>query len=140
MSDRRDRAWLLAHLPHQGAMNLLHAVDGWDEATVRARATSHRDATNPLRRDGALPITAAIEYGAQAAAAHGVLVGSAGAGVLASMRGVRFHAARLDDVAEDLRVEATQVGASDAGVLYDFRVAASGRVLAEGRVSVAFVR
>jgi hypothetical protein len=109
-------------------------------STLHARATSHRDGTNPLRREGVLPITAAIEYGAQAAAAHGVLIGSAGAGVLASMRNVRFHATRLDDVGADLDVEANQVGASDAGVLYDFRVACAGRLLAEGRVSVAFVR
>ena len=140
MSEERDRAWQLAHLPHQGAMNLLHAVERWDESTLLARATSHRDGDNPLRRDGLLPITAAIEYGAQAAAAHGVLIGSAGAGVLASMRNVRFHASRLDDLGADLDVEATQVGACVAGVLSDFRVACAGRPLAEGRVSVAFVR
>jgi predicted hotdog family 3-hydroxylacyl-ACP dehydratase len=140
VSKGRDRAWLLAHLPHQGAMNLLQAVDDWDEANVCARASSHRDPGNPLRREGVLPVTAAIEYGAQAAAAHGALVGTSGAGVLASMRRVRFHAERLDDVGGDLEVRAQQVGGGESGVLYDFRVACDGRLLAEGRVTVAFTR
>lgn len=140
MTLARDRAWLLASLPHQGAMNVLEAVTSWDAESVQARAVSHRDAANPLRRAGRLPITAGIEYGAQAAAAHGALVGTAGAGVLASLRGVRFHAERLDDVAGDLAIEARQVGGGAGGVVYDFTVAGGDRVLVEGRVTVAFSR
>ena len=121
-------------------MNVLDAVVRFDEASVVARATGHADPSHPLRRDGMLPITAGIEYGAQAAAAHGALTGNEGAGMLASMRGVRFHARRLDDVAGPLEVEASQVGGGDSGVVYDFRVSGDGRTLVEGRVTVAFVR
>lgn len=135
-----DRAWLLAHLPHGGAMNLLARIDTWDAESIRAVATSHRDAANPLRRAGVLPVAAGIEYGAQAAAAHGVLVGSAGVGRLASVRGVRFHVPRLDDIAADLDVRAEQLGGDDRGVLYAFAVRAAERALVEGRVTVAFVR
>ena len=138
----RDRAWLLANLPHQGAMNLLESVQAWDATSLHALATSHRDGGNPLRRAGALPITAGIEYGAQAAAAHGALASSApcGAGFLASMRGITFHATRLDDLASPLDVRVEQLGGGDSGVLYRFHVSCEGRALVDGRVTVAFAR
>jgi predicted hotdog family 3-hydroxylacyl-ACP dehydratase len=138
----RDRAWLLSNLPHQGAMNLLHEIVAWDASTVHARAVSHRDTANPLRRAGLLPITAGIEYGAQAAAAHGALASStpSGAGMLAAMRGIAFHAARLDDLAAPLDVVAEQLGAGAGGVLYRFLVSCENRPLVEGRVTVAFAR
>jgi predicted hotdog family 3-hydroxylacyl-ACP dehydratase len=121
-------------------MNLLDSVVAWDASTLHARATSHRSAANPLRRAGTLPITAGIEYGAQAAAAHGALASSmpSGAGFLASMRGITFHAARLDDVDSPLDVNVEQLGGGAQGVLYRFRVSCEGRALVEGRVTVAF--
>lgn len=137
-----DRAWLASHLPHQGSMSLLDAILAYDAATVRATATSHRTPDNPLRRDGVLPIAAAIEYGAQAAAAHGALAegGASPPGFLAAVRGVRFGADRLDDVAGPLEIAAERLGGSEAGVLYAFVVSGAGRVLAEGRLTVAFAR
>jgi len=123
-------------------MNLLEAVTSWDATTLRAHARNHRDATHPLRREGRLPIAAAIEYGAQAAAAHGAIASHApsGPGMIASVRGVRFHAARLDDVAGDLSVVAEQLGSGAGGVIYRFEVSGGGRTLAEGRLTVAFAR
>ena len=142
MSAVPDRAWLAENLPHGGGMNLLDAVLEWDAAMLRARAHNHRDASHPLRREGELPIAAAIEYGAQAAAAHGALAAHApsGPGMIASVRGVAFHASRLDDVAGDLDVRAEQLGHGEAGVLYRFEVRGAGRVLAEGRLTVAFAK
>jgi len=136
------RGWLLRHLPHQGAMSLLEEVTRWDESTLRARATSHRSPRNPLRRAGELPATAAIEYGAQAAAAHGSLASQApsGAGMIASVRSVIFHVRRLDDIDGDLEIGAAQMGGAATGVLYRFEVSAAGRLLVEGRVTVAFSR
>jgi predicted hotdog family 3-hydroxylacyl-ACP dehydratase len=121
-------------------MNLLDGIDLWDASSVLAHATSHRAPDHPLRRSGALPITAGIEYGAQAAAAHGALVGATGAGFLASVRAVRFFAERLDDISGPLEVRAEQLGGGDAGVLYRFELSAGGRPLLEGRVTVAFAR
>lgn len=142
MSAVPDRAWLAENLPHGGGMNLLDAVLEWDAAMLKARARNHRDASHPLRREGELPIAAAIEYGAQAAAAHGALAAHApsGPGMIASVRGVAFHASRLDDVAGDLDVRAEQLGHGEAGVLYRFEVRGAGRVLAEGRLTVAFAK
>ena len=140
MSAAPGRAWLAENLPHGGGMNLLDAVVEWDATMLKARAHNHRDPSHPLRRGAALPIAAAIEYGAQAAAAHGALAAHApsGFGMIASVRGVAFHASRLDDVPGDLDVRAEQLGHGEAGVLYRFEVRGAGRVLAEGRLTVAF--
>jgi predicted hotdog family 3-hydroxylacyl-ACP dehydratase len=137
-----DRAWIERHLPHKGAMCLLDQIVEWDETRVRAVTIRHRSADHPLRSRGALPAVCGIEYGAQAAAAHGALCASqpSGAGFLAGVRGVTLNARRLDDIASELQVEAEQLGASTAGVLYSFTVSGDGRVLVAGRVTVAFAR
>ncbi|HSN20553.1 MAG TPA: 3-hydroxylacyl-ACP dehydratase [Usitatibacter sp.] len=136
----RGREWLASHLPHRGAMCLLDEVVSWDGERLHARARSHAAPDHPLRRDGRLPIAGAIEYAAQAAAAHGALAaGDApppAAGFLASARGVAFHASRLDDVAGPLDVEVERAGEGAGAVLYAFRVSAAGRALAEGRVAI----
>jgi predicted hotdog family 3-hydroxylacyl-ACP dehydratase len=137
-----DRNWLLANLPHQGRMNLLDRVVEWDAATLHATTARHRDLDHPLRRGDMLPSTAGIELAAQAAAAHGALAagGPSGAGMIASVRGVRFHKRNLNDVAGELDVRVEQLGSSDAGVLYGFTVRGGGALLLEGRLSVAFSR
>jgi predicted hotdog family 3-hydroxylacyl-ACP dehydratase len=137
-----DRAWLAAHLPHQGAMSLLDAVIEWNDVSLRAVATNHPAKDHPMRRGDELPIVAGIEYGAQAAAAHGAATTRtpSGAGMIASVRSVRFHARRLDDIAGNLDVRVEQLGEGASGVLYRFDVSSDGRALVEGRVTVAFVR
>jgi len=137
-----DRAWIEAHLPHQGRMSLLHEIVAFDETTVRAIARGHRDADHPLRVRDELPAVCGIEYGAQAAAAHGAACSDhpSGAGFLAGVRAVKLHARRLDDVAGDLEIEARQLAGGAAGVLYTFTVSGDGRLLVEGRVTVAFAK
>jgi predicted hotdog family 3-hydroxylacyl-ACP dehydratase len=137
-----DRAWLEANLPHQGRMSLLDEIVAFDEASLRAVARTHRDAHHPLRVAGELPAVCGIEYGAQAAAAHGAACSQkpSGAGFLAGVRAVKLHARRLDDVAGDLTIEARQLAGGDAGVLYAFSVSGDGRLLVEGRVTVAFAK
>jgi len=136
----RGREWLSSHLPHRGPMSLLDEVVEWDAERLRARARSHRSPGHPLRRAGRLPIACAIEYGAQAAAAHGALLaGDAappGAGFLVAIRGVEFLASRLDDIAHDLDIEVERTGEGAGGVLYAFRVGAAGKLLAHGRVTI----
>lgn len=135
-----DHAWIAAHIPHQGSMCLLDRVLAWDAQHIRCAATSHRSPGNPLREQGRLGVSNAIEYAAQAMAVHGVLLAGAGrplgVGYLASVRGVRLHAERLDDVAGDLHVEVQRLSGDDAVILYAFTVSGAGRCLAEGRASV----
>ncbi|HEX4330589.1 MAG TPA: 3-hydroxylacyl-ACP dehydratase [Usitatibacter sp.] len=140
MSTSLDRGWIEANLPHRGRMSLLHAILRWDEASLVAVARGHRDSQHPLRREGELSIACGIEYGAQAAAAHGALVSRrpSGPGMLASARGVKFHASRLDDITGDLEIAVAQLGASDAGVLYRFELRGAGALLTAGRLAVRF--
>lgn len=142
MSAPLGRDWLAANLPHQGSMSLLDAVVRWDDKGLEAVARGHRAPDHPLRRAAELPIAAAIEYGAQAAAAHGALLARkpSGPGMLVAVRSVVFHAPRLDDVAADLDVAVEALGGGDSGVIYRFAVGAGGHPLAEGRLTVAFAR
>ena len=142
MNPPLGREWLAAHLPHQGAMSLLDEIVKWDATTVNAIARGHRSPDHPLRRGGELPITAGIEYGAQAAAVHGALAstGALGTGLLVSARSVAFHARRLDDIEAPLEIFAEQLAGGESGVLYRFEIRAAERCLVEGRVSVAFPR
>lgn len=138
-----DRDGIAARIPHAGSMCLLEALDGWDEAVIRCRASRHRDPDHPLRTAGGLLAPAAIEYAAQAMALHGALRAPAGAppapGVLASVRGVRLHLERLDALAGDLLVEADRLAGDGRQILYSFRVSADGPVpqpVADGRATV----
>lgn len=136
-----DRAWIMKHIPHQGSMCLLDHVVAWDPQHVECRASSHRDLSNPLRAYGRLGAACGIEYAAQAMAVHGALLAPANnsaarVGYLVSARGTRLRVARLDDIADDLCIEAVCVTRSANNVLYQFSVSAAGRQLLEGRATV----
>lgn len=135
-----DRDWIAAHIPHAGTMCLLDAVLDWSPAAIRCRAGSHRNAGHPLRADGRLGAAAGIEYAAQAMAVHGALLAGSGErprqGYLASVRGVDFHADRLDDLAGDLDIEAERLSGDGNNVLYQFAVRGDGRLLLAGRAAV----
>jgi len=136
-----DGEAIAARIPHAGAMCLLaRAIEG-DDARLVCIATSHRDATNPLRSAHGLLATAAIEYAAQAMALHGALVGAtrgapAAPGVLASARGVRLHRLRLDDLPGELTVTVRRQAGDARQVLYAFELAHHGTCVAEGRATV----
>jgi predicted hotdog family 3-hydroxylacyl-ACP dehydratase len=123
-------------------MNLLDRVLEHGSESLHAAAASHRAADNPLRRDGRLSAAAGIEYAAQAMAVHGALAagpdGGARPGYLALARDVRWHAPRLDDIAEDLEIRVRRLAAQTASAMYEFSIEAGGRPLVEGRVAVFF--
>ena len=122
-------------------MCLLDEVEAWDQQHIQCRAISHRAADNPLRAYGRLGAACGIEYAAQTMAVHGALLtapGSARAqvGYLVSVRGATLHVSRLDDIAADLRVEATCITCNEINILYQFSVRAADRLLLEGRATV----
>jgi predicted hotdog family 3-hydroxylacyl-ACP dehydratase len=136
-----DRDGIAQRIPHSGSMCLLDGLLAWDATTVRCRASSHPDATHPLRSPGGLLAPVAIEYAAQAMALHGALTAAPGsvpsAGFLASARSVRLHVARLDDVPGLLIVSATRLAGADQQALYTFALHdESGRLLVDGRAAV----
>jgi predicted hotdog family 3-hydroxylacyl-ACP dehydratase len=125
-------------VPHAGAMRLLHAVLSHDADSIVCAAVSHRDSANPLRRDGVLPAVCGVEYALQAMAAHGALTadGVQPPGYLASLRGVAMAVSRLDDIPEDLRVEARALSRAARGFVYAFRVLAGDAELLSGQAAI----
>jgi len=122
-------------------MCLLDCVEAWDRERIQCRASSHRALDNPLRAYGRLGAACGIEYAAQAMAVHGALLApadgtSARVGYLVSARGTRLHVPRLDDIAADLRVEASCITHSENNILYQFSLSAAGRLLLDGRATV----
>lgn len=137
-----DHAAIAARIPHAGRMCLLHEAVAWNADSIDCRAISHRDPGNPLRSHGRLAAVHGIEYAAQAMALHGALLGGDGApatrpGYIGAARAVALHAERLDNVLEDLDIHAERLAGDADHALYAFTVRAGGRLLVEGRVSVA---
>jgi len=138
MAERTDIATLV---PHQGAMCLWQDVVEHDASSVRLRTASHRDPANPLRSDGRLRALHLCEYGAQAMAVHGGLLGRDSgapvrAGMLVALRAVALHAARIDDLPGEIEGEATLLANGADSQQYAFRITHAGTLLAEGRAAV----
>jgi predicted hotdog family 3-hydroxylacyl-ACP dehydratase len=141
MSTMAERIDIAALVPHQGAMCLWRDVREHDASRVLLRTGSHRDPANPLREGGRLRALHLCEYGAQAMAVHGGLLGrDAGvpvrAGMLVALRGVALHVARIDDLPGDLEGEATLLATGADSQQYAFRILHAGTLLAEGRAAV----
>jgi predicted hotdog family 3-hydroxylacyl-ACP dehydratase len=135
-----DRSWIQAHIPHQGNMCLLHAAERWDSAEIVCSAVSHLAPDNPLRNALGLPITAGIEYAAQAMAVHCALLAppdqTPDIGYLTSVRNLQWTAARLDDAGAPLRIQATRISGNAISLLYDFSIHCAERLLLSGRAGV----
>jgi predicted hotdog family 3-hydroxylacyl-ACP dehydratase len=135
-----DRAWIQRHIPHQGSMCLLEMVKQWDDTTIVCLAHSHAALDNPLRNTHGLPISAGIEYAAQAMAVHGALLAPVDqlpeVGYLTSVRNVQWWTPRLDDVGAELTIQATRLSGNDISLLYDFSIFCHDRLLLRGRAGV----
>lgn len=136
----RDHDWIAARIPHQGTMCLLDGVVAWTSERVHCRASSHRDAMNPLRHRDRLGALCAIEYAAQAMAVHAALVANLSqrpqAGYLTSARAIELCVTRLDDITADLDIEVERLSGDDSSVLYQFNISAEKKLIASGRAAV----
>ena len=140
---RLDRTWIERNIPHHGRMCLLDEVIEWDAHHICCRSSTHRALDHPLRSHGRLGIACGIEYAAQAMAAHGALAGGAGnprseLGFLASLREVRLHVLRLDDIETDLISQAELIAGDRGSALYEFALTVRARRLLSGRATVVF--
>jgi len=130
---------ICARLPHAGRMCLLERLESWDGDSITCIATSHRDADNPLRRDGRLHAVAGVEYAAQAMALHGNLLSATDTlpaiGYLASVRDLKLDLEDLGTVTEDLRVTARRLSGDASGFIYEFDIHAGARALLSGRLA-----
>lgn len=128
-------------VPHKGTMCLWQRVLDHDGKHVRVATAGHRADDHPLRSDGRLKAVHLCEYGAQAMAVHGGLLGRARggavkAGVLVALRGVTVHVDRIDDLTGELVGVAELLMDSDSSQQYGFRILHGDDVIAEGRAAV----
>lgn len=128
-------------VPHSGTMCLLDRVETWDETHIVCRATSHLQPDNPLRDDSGLRAICAIEYGAQAIAAHATLLGNDHGdgvtdGVLASVRNITTTMSHMDRLRGPLTIVATLQLSHQQGRIYDVTVTGDERTVLTGRLSV----
>jgi len=129
-------------VPHAGSMCLLERVVAWDDGSLTAATTSHRNPAHPLARDGRLHAVHLCEYGAQAMALHGGLAARARGerarpGLLVSLRDVVLECRSVEALEGELLVEARRLHASGNAWQYEFRVTHAGRRLAQGRAMVS---
>jgi predicted hotdog family 3-hydroxylacyl-ACP dehydratase len=135
------RGWIEAHIPHQGRMCLIDEVREWNRERIRCASGGHRAPDHPLRAHGRLGAVCGVEIAAQAMAVHAALMASRSdakpsGGLLASLRAVRMHVARLDDVQTELICDAVRVAGDGSTALYEFELHAEARRLLSGRAAV----
>jgi len=139
-----ERSQIARLIPHAGAMCLLDKVMRWDANSIRCLTTRHRSSDNPLTRaDGKIGAICAVEFAAQAMALHGRLVtgmndSAPKPGFLASIRDVRLHTPFLDQVAEDIVIDAALLMGDGRSATYSFTLSAAEDKLASGRATVVF--
>lgn len=137
-----DRHQIATRIPHAGAMCLLERVERWSERDIHCTAIGHRATDNPLRSNGQLPVSAGIEYAAQAMAVHGSLLEPTATeprrGYLAALSRVEWSVDRLDDIDGELLIEAVRDTVSAGGSSYQFSVRAGDRLLLSGAAVIAF--
>ena len=146
------REAIVGLIPHGEGMCLLDQITYWDAERIVCRTATHRDPNNPLHDGDGLPALCALEYGAQAMAAHGALLArsqgrSAPPGRLVSVREARFLAPRLDTFEDALEVEARAAGsgagsgggAGFGGHAYHITISCGGALIASARLLVAAV-
>jgi predicted hotdog family 3-hydroxylacyl-ACP dehydratase len=140
MLGQLSKAAIAGLIPHSGAMCLLDAVLEWDQTSIRCCSRSHKDPDSPLRSGGSLTALCAIEYAAQAMAVHGGLAGNAAsrpkAGYLASLRDVKCSRWRIDDLIDELIVDAEQIMGDATRVVYRFIVKVGDVEVVSGRAAV----
>jgi predicted hotdog family 3-hydroxylacyl-ACP dehydratase len=136
-----ERDWIESRIPHQGRMCVLDEIVHWNSERISCLSGAHRLLDHPLRAHGRLGIACGIEFAAQAMALHGALIADAAArkplvGLLASVRGVRMHVSRLDDVQTDLICDAVRIAGDRGTALYEFELRSPTMQLMSGRATV----
>lgn len=134
-----DLASLYARLPHAGAMCLIDEVLDWDATGIRCRTVSHRADDHPLRGCDGLACVHGVEYGAQAAALHGVLSDAIDDGpglLLGAVRDLDLFTARLDNITDQLTLTAQLQLRSGVNAIYTIAVTAGDRPCLRGRLTL----
>ena len=141
MTTAIDRTRIQALIPHQGAMCLWDEVLAWDPQSIQLAGQGHRDPAHPLRSGDRLHAVHLCEYGAQAMAVHGGLLGeqrgaAVSGGLLVALRDVRLQLSRIDDLPDALQCTAEVLALVERSHQYRFVLTHRRQTLAEGRAMV----
>ena len=135
-----SKAEIARAIPHTGSMCLLDGVLECDAQRIRCISGTHRAADNPMRSGNVLLALCGIEYAAQAMAVHGAWDAKYDqkprAGYLAALRDVTCDRMRLDDLSDDLIIDAEKAMGDEARVIYQFTISAGGTKIMGGRATV----
>jgi predicted hotdog family 3-hydroxylacyl-ACP dehydratase len=136
-----DKATIRELIPHAGSMCLLDRVTDWNDDSIVCVSNTHRDAKNPLRKEGILSAVHALEYAAQATAVHGglrarALGKTAPPGYIAALRDAHMEVDRLDDLSSPLKIRARRLFGEQANTVYDCEVFAGEKLVARARVTI----
>lgn len=128
-------------IPHSYGMCLIEIVSDWDEDSITCVSKTHILPSNPLRNKNHLPMTALIEYGAQAMAIHGSLMSKndgneSRAGYLAGLKDVHLEKGDLSDIHNEILIVAKNIYSDGKNMIYDFFVYNGEKQLATGRATV----
>ncbi|SMN12212.1 3-hydroxydecanoyl-[ACP] dehydratase [uncultured Candidatus Thioglobus sp.] len=132
-------------IPHAGKMCLIDTVDVWDNDSIVCTTKTHQQPDNPLLSNGVLPISALIEYGAQAMAVHGALLAQKAGeqmqeGYLAALKNIEFHQnSAVNGILLPLSIKATKQFATQGNMIYQFSVVFKGNDLISGTATVMAV-
>jgi predicted hotdog family 3-hydroxylacyl-ACP dehydratase len=143
----QTRADIEKCIPHAGAMCLLEKVLHCDDYVIRCETATHRDPANPLRNAQGLPVSAALEYAAQAAAVHGNLLQTLSlspattvrGGYLAVLSNVQWQEYWLHRINNPLCVDVRRESESDGGIDCSFSIHANGKTIVTGSMVVALM-
>ncbi len=135
-----SKAEIARVIPHTGSMCLLDGVLECDAQRIRCVSGTHRATDNPMRSGNVLLALCGIEYAAQAMAVHGAWDAKyeqkPRAGYLAALRDVTCDRMRLDDLSDDLIIDAEKAVGDEARVIYQFTIRAGDNKIMSGRATV----
>jgi predicted hotdog family 3-hydroxylacyl-ACP dehydratase len=135
-----DKAAIAKAIPHAGNMCLLDGVLECDARHIRCISGTHRDINNPMRSGNELSALCGVEYAAQAMAVHGVLGGQIDrkprTGYLVSLREVTCKTMRLDNLNDDLIIDAEKLMGDEKLTTYQFTLFAGKNEIMSGRATV----
>lgn len=126
-------------LPHAPPMVLLDSITECSDEHILCQAQSHLSPDNPLRVEGELSVYAAVEYAAQAMAAHARLTGDQSSGprkgVIAVASKLCAETLRLDDLPGVLIIRADILARNADSSLCAFTVSANEQLLLSGQLT-----
>ncbi|HIL87067.1 MAG TPA: 3-hydroxylacyl-ACP dehydratase [Candidatus Marinimicrobia bacterium] len=132
-------------IPHSGKMCLIDSVEKWDDESIICTTQTHLNHDNPLLSNGILPVSALIEYGAQAMAIHGAIIAEKlgekiQEGYLAALKDVNFfNNLEINNIASPLIIKATRRFASQGNMIYEFLITSENDNLISGRATVVAI-